>query len=95
MSERRVIDEASAPSLPRHVKLRRDESRGQWVLLAPERVLVPDAIAVEILQRLDGQATVGAVANDLAEKYQSPRTEVLHDVIEMLQDLADKGFLAA
>lgn len=95
MSERRVIGEDSTPSLPRHVKLRRDEARGQWVLLAPERVLVPDAIAIEILQRLDGQATVGAMADEFAEKYQSPRAEVLRDVIEMLQDLADKGFLAA
>ena len=94
MSERRVIDEASAPSLPRHVKLRHDTARGRWVLLAPERVLVPDEIAVEILRRLDGQATVAALADEFAQKYQSPRAEVLGDVIEMLQDLADKGFLA-
>ena len=95
MNDRAIIAEDSAPSLPRHVKLRRDTARDRWVLLAPERVLVPDEIAVEILQRLDGQATVGAVADDLAQKYQSPRAEVLRDVIEMLQDLADKGFLAA
>ncbi len=95
MSARSIIDEASAPSLPRHVKLRRDEARGQWVLLAPERVLMPDDIAVEILQRLDGRATVGVMADEFAEKYKSPRAEVLRDVIEMLQALADKGFLAA
>jgi pyrroloquinoline quinone biosynthesis protein D len=95
VNDRAIIGEDSAPQLPRHVKLRRDTARDRWVLLAPERVLVADAIAVEILQRLDGQATVGAVADDLAEKYQSPRAEVLHDVIELLQDLADKGFLAA
>ena len=95
MSERRLIGEDSAPSLPRHVKFRRDESRGQWVLLAPERVLVPDEIAVEILRRLDGQITIGILADEFAEKYQSTRAEVLGDIIEMLQDLADKGFLIA
>jgi pyrroloquinoline quinone biosynthesis protein D len=95
MSERRVITAASIPRLPRHIKLRFDDARQRWVILAPERVLLPDEIAVEILQRCDGSATVAAIVDILAQKFQAPRDEVERDVIEMLQDLADKGTVAA
>jgi pyrroloquinoline quinone biosynthesis protein D len=90
-----MIGADTVPRLPRHIKLRFDESRQRWALLAPERVLVPDEIAIEILQRCDGVATVGAIADTLAEKYQAPREEVERDIIELLQDLADKGTVAA
>lgn len=89
------IGEASAPRLPPHVKLRFDEARKRWVVLAPERVLMPDEIAVDVLQRCDGVATVATIAAALAEKYAAPRDEVTRDVIEMLQDLMDKGVIAA
>jgi pyrroloquinoline quinone biosynthesis protein D len=65
------------------------------VLLAPERVFVPDDIAVEILRRCDGVATVAAIADALAEKFGAAREEVARDVLEMLQDLAEKGVVAA
>ena len=83
------------PRLPRHVKLRYDEARKQWVVLAPERVLVPDEIALEVLKLCDGVASVAAIADALAAKYAAPRSEVAGDVVELLQDLADKGMLAA
>ena len=95
MTAATAIGEASVPRLPPHIKLRFDETRKRWVLLAPERVLMPDEIAVEILQRCDGVATVAAIAGALAEKYAAARDEVARDVIEMLQDLADKGVVAA
>jgi pyrroloquinoline quinone biosynthesis protein D len=90
-----TIREASVPCLPPHIKLHFDGVRKRWVLLAPERVLVPDEIAIDILQRCDGMATVGAIAAALAEKYAAHREEVTRDVIEMLQDLTDKGVVAA
>jgi pyrroloquinoline quinone biosynthesis protein D len=86
---------ASVPRLPRHAKIRFDEARRRWVLLAPERVFVPDDIAVEILRRCDGVATVAAIADALAEKFGAAREEVARDVLEMLQDLAEKGVVAA
>jgi len=95
MKERVSIGDASVPKLPKHVRLRFDEARQQWLVLAPERVLVPDDIALEILKRCDGVATVAAIADDLAAKFSAPRDVVGRDVIAMLQDLADKGVLAA
>jgi pyrroloquinoline quinone biosynthesis protein D len=87
------VSEASRPVLPRHTKLRFDETRQVWVILAPERVLAPDEIAVEVLKLCDGVRSVGAMVDQLAVKYAAPREAIATDVIAMLQDLADKGFL--
>jgi pyrroloquinoline quinone biosynthesis protein D len=87
------VSETSRPLLPRHAKLKFDETRQRWVILAPERVLAPDEIAVEVLQLCDGVRSVATLIDQLAEKYAAPREAIGADVIAMLQDLADKGFL--
>jgi pyrroloquinoline quinone biosynthesis protein D len=94
MTESARVDAASVPHLPRYVKFRFDETRQQWVLLAPERLLLPDDIAVEILQRVDGLRSVEQIVALLAEKFAAPRDEIAADVIAMLQDLVEKGYLA-
>jgi pyrroloquinoline quinone biosynthesis protein D len=87
------VSETSRPVLPRHARLKFDETRQVWVILAPERVLAPDEIAVEVLQLCDGVRNVEAMIDMLAEKYTADRAAIATDVIAMLQDLADKGFL--
>jgi pyrroloquinoline quinone biosynthesis protein D len=94
MASRNIsVSEASRPVLPRHARLKFDETREVWVILAPERVLAPDEIAVEVLQLCDGQRSVGDAVDLLVAKYAAPREAIAADVIAMLQDLADKGFL--
>ncbi|HZR85234.1 MAG TPA: pyrroloquinoline quinone biosynthesis peptide chaperone PqqD [Bradyrhizobium sp.] len=88
-----TVSEASRPVLPRHAKLKYDETRKVWVILAPERVLAPDEIAVEVLQLCDGVRNVAAIVDELVAKYAAPREAIATDVVAMLQDLADKGFL--
>ncbi len=90
---RAIVEDASLPRLPRHVKLRFDQRRDRWIVLAPERVLMPDEIAVEILKRCDGKTSVSAIVANLAAAYEAPAEEIGKDVAEMLQDLADKGFV--
>src|ERR1700760_3206975 len=93
-SNRRIsVSEATTPVLPRHAKLKFDETRQRWVILAPERVLAPDDIAVEILQLCDGARSVAQMIDQLAAKYTAERAAIGADVVAMLQDLADKGFL--
>ena len=87
------VSETSRPVLPRHAKLKFDETRQVWVILAPERVLAPDEIAVEVLRLCDGLRSVEGIINQLAVKYTAERDAISADVIAMLQDLADKGFL--
>jgi pyrroloquinoline quinone biosynthesis protein D len=94
MASRNIsVSEESRPILPRHAKLRFDETRQVWVILAPERVLAPDETAVEVLQLCDGVRSVSQVVDQLAQKYAAEREAIATDVIAMLQDLADKGFL--
>ena len=90
-----TVSEASRPILPRHAKLKFDQTRQVWVLLAPERVLAPDEIAVEVLRLCDGVHNVEQMVDHLAAKYTAERGAISADVVAMLQDLADKGFLTA
>ena len=90
---RAMVEDGSRPRLPRHVKLRFDQHRNRWIVLAPERVLMPDEIALEILKRCDGKTSVSAITQGLAETYEASAEEIGEDVAEMLQDLADKGFV--
>jgi len=87
------IDAGSVPRLRRGVRLQHDATRGGWIVQAPERVLVLDEIAVAVLQHCDGSADVGAIADALARRYDAPRADIESDVVEMLQDLAEKGVI--
>jgi pyrroloquinoline quinone biosynthesis protein D len=78
------------PRLPRGVRLKYDETRGEWLLLAPERVIKTDAIAVEILKRCDGTATFAAIVDELAAQFSSDRARVETDVRALLEELAAK-----
>ncbi len=95
MKTRAELGPESVPTLPRHIRLQWDKRRECWVLQAPERVIFPDEIATEVLQHCDGAATLAAIAATLAEKYDGPAAEIEADVTELLQELADKGFVAA
>ncbi|MEQ1899188.1 MAG: pyrroloquinoline quinone biosynthesis peptide chaperone PqqD [Devosia sp.] len=90
---RMSVNESSIPKLARGVQFRFDDVRKRWVLLVPERVLAPDDIAVEVLKLCDGAKTVAIMADEFAAKYLAPREEILGDVVAMLQDLANSGFL--
>jgi pyrroloquinoline quinone biosynthesis protein D len=92
---RTIIEASSAPSLPRHIKLRHDPARDRWMILAPERVHTPDAIAVAVLKLCDGVRTVEVIAGELAQTYNAPKETILADIVAMLQGLADKGVVAA
>lgn len=94
MSAAVQIADDTVPALARGVKLRFDKARDVWVLLAPERVLMPDDIAVEILKRCDGKADVSAIVDDLCRTFAAERDQVTGDVKAFLQDLVEKGMVA-
>src|SRR5262245_35028633 len=82
MASRNIsVSETSRPVLPRHARLKFDETRQVWVILAPERVLAPDEIAVEVLQLCDGQRSVADLVDMLVAKYAAPREAISTDVI--------------
>lgn len=81
------------PKLARGVRLRHDEARGQWVLLAPERVLNPDPVAVEILKKVDGVRSIDAIVDELASAFTVDRARVATDVDAFLAGLVEKGMI--
>jgi pyrroloquinoline quinone biosynthesis protein D len=92
--DRFVVSAESVLSFAPHIVFRFDDTRQRWIILAPERLMLPDEQAVEILQLVDGKTGVGAIIDSLAERYsQAPRELIAKDVTAMLQDLADKGCL--
>lgn len=92
---RLMLDAGSQPRLARHVKLRHDATRDAWVMLAPERILTPSETAVAVLQLCDGAARIDGIAETLATEYEAPATDILADILPVLQDLADKGYVTA
>ena len=87
------MDGTAIPRLPRGVKLREDTARGRWVVMAPERLFVPDETALEVLKLVDGARSVDGIVDALAATFDAPRSEIFADVAEMLRDLMDKGVL--
>ncbi|MBY0331088.1 MAG: pyrroloquinoline quinone biosynthesis peptide chaperone PqqD [Acetobacteraceae bacterium] len=88
--------EAAVPRLARGMRLRQDAARdGRWVVLGPERMFVPDEIALEVLRLVDGARTVGVIVDELAARFAAPRAEILADVTAMLEDLAGRGVVAS
>jgi pyrroloquinoline quinone biosynthesis protein D len=92
MMVEQLTDDAR-PRLLRGVKLKNDEVRKTWVLLAPERLIRLNAISVDILQRCDGQAALGAIIDDLATKYSADRAMIERDVRVLLTSLLEKRML--
>jgi pyrroloquinoline quinone biosynthesis protein D len=88
-----VLGPASVPRLAPGVRLRHDPVRSAWVMLAPERVVFPDEIALEVLRRCDGAARVQEIAAELASSFDAELETVCADVIELLQELSDGGFV--
>jgi pyrroloquinoline quinone biosynthesis protein D len=93
MTDALTISGDAIPRLPRGVRLRYDDVRSEWMLLAPERILKPDGVALEILKRCDGKATLDAIIDDLALAFGAERDEVGRDVREFLNGLAAKRIL--
>jgi pyrroloquinoline quinone biosynthesis protein D len=90
---RTIIGSSSVPRLPRGTRFRFDATRQAWVILAPERLMMPDEIAVEVLKLVDGVRPVSAIAEQLATKFNAPHDEILADILVMLQELADDTVL--
>jgi pyrroloquinoline quinone biosynthesis protein D len=79
------------PRFNRGFRLRRDDVRGGWVVLAPERLFMLDDHAAEVLKLVDGRRTMDEIVAALAATYDAPAAEIAEDVAAMLQDLVGKG----
>lgn len=90
-----VLSEDSVPAFPRSVRFRFDDTRSAWVLLAPERVIMPDEIATEVLKLIDASTSVCGIVDKLAQAFAAPREQILPDVLSLLNNLAGRGLIRA
>jgi len=96
-----MMPEASAPlfapqtrpRLMRGVRLHRDETRGVWLLLAPETIFEVNGTAVEILHRCTGAHTLAEVIDSLTLASAQPRARIAQDVEALVQVLRDKRLM--
>lgn len=81
------------PRLLSGVRTHFDKVRNSWMLLAPERALVLDPIAVNILEEVDGKRTFVEVVDALAAKFDAPRERIEADVGAFLATLSERRML--
>ncbi|HEY6520645.1 MAG TPA: pyrroloquinoline quinone biosynthesis peptide chaperone PqqD [Roseiarcus sp.] len=93
MNETMEISAQSRPHLPRGVRLKRDEARGRWTLLAPERIFEIDDTAATVLELCDGERDLAGIVAELAARYAAPSEVIEKDVVAMLGDLKAKRVL--
>ena len=88
-----ALELESCPRLAPGVRLKFDGTRQCWIVLAPERVLIPDETALDVLQRCDGATRFESLVDDLVTEYGADRAEVAADVRELLSGLIEKRVL--
>jgi pyrroloquinoline quinone biosynthesis protein D len=88
-----AIADQARPRLPRGVRLRHDKTRDAWMLLGPERLVLPDETALEVLRRCDGERTVAAIVTELARSYEAEPAEIRADVAGFLEELLDQRMI--
>jgi pyrroloquinoline quinone biosynthesis protein D len=87
------IAASARPRLPRGVRLSRDEARGGFVLLAPERVVRADPVAAAVLERCNGERTLDEIVRDLCTIYKGEQSRIETDVRKLLADLSAKKMI--
>jgi pyrroloquinoline quinone biosynthesis protein D len=79
------------PALARSVLLRHDSVDDQDLLVMPERVVVLNAQAGQVLRLCDGERTEADIARELASRF--PGASVEQDVGEFLARVREEGWL--
>jgi pyrroloquinoline quinone biosynthesis protein D len=82
------------PKLAPKVRLRWDRKDSRFMLLYPERGLVLNATAADVVQLCTGEHTVTAIVDRLAEKYvPQPREVVEREVLAFLRAMAERALI--
>ncbi|GBR44556.1 pyrroloquinoline quinone biosynthesis peptide chaperone PqqD [Neokomagataea thailandica] len=83
------------PSLARGYRLQHDKVRDLWLIQAPEKALILEGAAPEILRLVDGERSIATIIDTLSVRYDAPRDLITNDVLTLLNDLTEKRALRA
>jgi pyrroloquinoline-quinone synthase len=82
-----------SPRLASKAKLRYDRKADRTMLLYPEKGLVLNGTAADVVKLCTGERTVGAIVDELAAKYNQEAATVEREVIALLTSLAERGLV--
>lgn len=89
-----MISSGSRPRLSSKARLRFDRKSGRYMLLYPEKGLVLNPTAADIMQLCTGEHTVGGIVESLMQKYTTqPREVIEREVQEFLTAMAHRGLV--
>lgn len=89
-----VISTDARPKLASKVRLRYDRQGERYMLLWPERGMVLNPTAAEIVRLCTGDNTVAVIVDQLAERYAGQgRATLEQQVTEFLTSIADRGLM--
>ena len=82
------------PRLAAKARLRWDRKDERFMLLYPERGLVLNPTAADVVKLCTGELTVGAIVDSLVGKYASqPREAMEREVLDFLTRMAERGLV--
>lgn len=88
-----MLSAASRPRLAAKARLRFDRKSDGYMLLYPEKGLVLNRTAADVLQLCTGEHTVSAIVAELARKYGHEPPAVEREVMAFLGSMADRGLV--
>jgi coenzyme PQQ biosynthesis protein PqqD len=87
---------ATRPRLAAKARLRWDRKDERFMLLYPERGLVLNPTAADVVRLCTGEVTVGAIVEQLAAKYApQPREAVEREVLAFLTRMVERGLVTS
>jgi pyrroloquinoline quinone biosynthesis protein D len=84
----------TAHKLARGVRLRR-ETDGSTLLLVPEGIVELNEPAAAALELTNGSRTTDEIVAALSEQFDDPDGTLRADVLALLADLAERGFVTS
>ena len=90
-----MISLKQRPRLAAKARLRWDRKDARFMLLYPERGLVLNATAADVVRLCTGELRVGDIVDQLVSKYASqPREDVEREVLQFLTRMAERGLIS-
>ena len=81
------------PAWVHGVRIRYDEARDRWMILGPERILVPEGPGADIARRIDGQRTVGDIVTELTAEYDADEQTIRSETVQFLRQLIHRQYV--
>jgi len=91
MADGPALDDAAVPELARQFRFQWEPAQQAHVLLFPEGMIKLGGSAGEIMKRVDGKASVGAIIASLQQAF--PGAELRADVVQFLEEAHAKGWV--